>query len=95
MRAIVRRPDTLRRWLAASAAATATCTTFENIRTAAASAERNSPTKATSINYRAILEQLWIVESVPGWLPSRNQLARLTQAPSCGSRALGAAARRW
>jgi len=42
MRAIVRRPDTLRRWLAAFAAATATCTTFEKIRTAAASAEGDS-----------------------------------------------------
>ncbi len=78
---IVRRPDTLRRWLAAFAAATATCTTFEKIRTAAASGAGDSPTKATSTNYRAVLEQLWIVDSVPGWLPSRNQLARLTQTP--------------
>lgn len=38
-RAIVRRPDTLRRCLAAFAAATATCTTFEKIRTAAASGD--------------------------------------------------------
>ena len=30
---------------------------------------------------RDFLERLWIVDPVPGWLPSRNQLARLTQAP--------------
>jgi predicted AAA+ superfamily ATPase len=78
---VVRRPDALRRWLTAFAAATATCTTFEKIRTAATSGEGNTPTKPTSNNYRAILEQLWILDSVPGWLPSRNQLARLTQSP--------------
>jgi predicted AAA+ superfamily ATPase len=31
--------------------------------------------------YRAVLERLWLVDPVPGWLPSRNYMARLTQAP--------------
>ena len=28
-----------------------------------------------------MLEQLWIVDPVPGWVPSRNHLLRLTQSP--------------
>jgi predicted AAA+ superfamily ATPase len=35
----------------------------------------------TTGSYRAVLERLWLVDPVPGWLPSRNQLARLTQTP--------------
>src|SRR5690606_22406420 len=36
----------------------------------------------TTVNaFRSVLERLWIVEQVPGWVPTRNQLTRLTQAP--------------
>lgn len=77
----VRRPDALYRWMAAYAAATGTTASLEKIRTAATSGEGDVPAKTTSMAYRAVLERLWIVDPVWGWLPSRNLLARLTQAP--------------
>lgn len=77
----VRRPDTLRRWMSAFAAATATTTTLEKIRDAAASVEGDVPAKVTALNYRDVLRRLWIEDSVSGWIPSRNRLARLTQMP--------------
>ncbi len=77
----VRRPDALRRWMGAYAAATATNTSLAKIRDAASSGEGHVPTKVTTGAYRDVLSRLWITDPVPGWLPSRNQLARLTQAP--------------
>ncbi len=77
----VRRPETLRRWMAAYAAATATTTTYEKIRNAATSGEGETPTRATVLAYRDVLERLWILDPVPGWRPSRNHLARLTESP--------------
>ena len=78
---LVRRPEVLRRWLAAYAAATATTASFETIRDAASGGQRDKPSKTTTQPYRDILEQLWIVDPVPAWLPSRNRLSRLTQPP--------------
>ena len=77
----VRRPDALKRWMTAYAAATATTTSLDKIRNAATSGDGEAPTKATVSGYRDVLERLWIVDAVPGWLPSRNHLGRLTQAP--------------
>lgn len=77
----VRKPDMLRRWLAAYAAATATTTSLDKIRNAATSGDGTVPNKLTIAGYRDVLERLWLVEPVPGWLPSRSQMARLTQAP--------------
>jgi predicted AAA+ superfamily ATPase len=77
----VRKPETLRRWMAAYAAATATTTSLDKIRNAATRGEGEMPAKSTAQAYREVLERLWIIDSVPGWVPSRNQLARLTQAP--------------
>lgn len=77
----VRRPDTLRRWMTAYAAATATVTSLDKIRAAATSGEGDTAAKTTARAYRDVLERLWIIDTVPGWTPSRNQLSRLTQAP--------------
>ncbi|MEX2582876.1 MAG: DUF4143 domain-containing protein [Gemmatimonadota bacterium] len=77
----VRKPETLRRWMAAYAAATATTTSLEKIRNAATGGYGEVPTKVTVLRYRDVLERLWIVDPVPGWLPSRNHLSRLVQAP--------------
>lgn len=73
----VRRPSTLRRWMEAYAAATATTTSFEKIRDAASSDIGHKPTKATTQPYRDILERLWMIDPLPAWLPTRNRLARL------------------
>lgn len=74
----VRRPDTLRRWMAAYAAATATTASFEKIRDAASSDEGQPPTRVTAQPYREVLERLWVVDPVPPWLPTRNRLTQLS-----------------
>jgi len=77
----VRRPETLRRWMTAYAAATATVTTLDKIRGAATSGDGEVPARTTVVAYRDVLQQLWVIDPLPGWLPSRNQFARLMQAP--------------
>jgi len=77
----VRNPDTLRRWLAAYAAATATTASYDAIRDAATPGESDKPAKTTTQIYRDILERLWILDPLPAWLPTRNHLRRLGSAP--------------
>jgi len=77
----VRRPEVLERWMTAYAAATATTASFETIRDAATSGLGEKPGKTTTQPYRDILERLWILDPVPAWLPTRNQLNRLAQPP--------------
>ena len=77
----VRRPGTLRRWMQAYAAATATTASYEKIRDAATSGHGEKPTRATTLPYRDVLERLWILDPVPAWLPTRNRLARLSAPP--------------
>ncbi|OZC01188.1 ATP-binding protein [Rubricoccus marinus] len=77
----VRRPQLLRRWMAAYAAATATSASYETIRGAATPGEADKPAKTTTIPYRDVLERLWIVDPVPAWMPTRNPITRLTRSP--------------
>jgi uncharacterized protein len=77
----VRRPTTLRRWMSAYAAATATMASFEKIRDAATSEEVDKPSRPTALTYRDILERLWILDPLPAWLPTRNRLSRLSSPP--------------
>lgn len=77
----VRKPAALRRWMAAYAAATATATSYEKIRDAATSDQREKPSRATTQPYRDILERLWILDPVPAWQPTRAHLAELSQPP--------------
>jgi predicted AAA+ superfamily ATPase len=77
----VRRPDALRAWLAAYAAATASTASYNTLLDAATPGETDKPSKPTSIAYRDVLSQLWLLDPVPGWLPGRGHLRRLTQAP--------------
>ena len=55
----------LRRWLTAYAAATSTTASYDTIRDAASAGEADKPAKRTTIPYRTILEQLWMIEEVP------------------------------
>ena len=73
----VRRPATLRRWLAAYAAAVSTTASYEAIRDAATAGENDKPSKATTMGYREVLEHMWIAEPVPAWTPAANRLSRL------------------
>lgn len=77
----VRRPETLRRWIAAYAAASSTTTTFTKITEATTGGDGTSPAKTTAISYRDHLTQLFLLDEVPAWSPSRVSLGRLQQAP--------------
>ena len=77
----VRNSDALRRWLTAYAAASSTSMSYEKIRDAATSGEGEKPNKKATIPYRRVLEQLWIVDPVPAWMPTRSHIARLTAPP--------------
>ncbi len=74
----VRRPDTLRRWMAAYAAATATTASLEKIRDAATH-NQATPAKTTVLAYRDALRRLFILDPVDGWAPTHSHLKRLTQ----------------
>ena len=74
----VRRPDTLRRWMMAYAAATSTVASLEKIRDAATHNEA-TPAKTTVLAYRDALARLFILDPVDGWAPTDNHLKRLTQ----------------
>lgn len=77
----VRRPETLRRWLAAYAAASSTTTAYSRLLDATTAGDGAQPAKTTTIAYRDHLSQLWLLDPVPGWSPSRSPIARLQQAP--------------
>lgn len=77
----IRRPETLRRWLTAYAAATATTTSYDKIRNAATPGEAPAPAKTTTIPYRDALERLWILEPLEAWAPTNSHLNRLVLAP--------------
>ena len=77
----VRNQGALRRWLTAYAAASSTTASYEAIRDAASSGESDKPAKTTTIPYRATLAQLWMIEDVPAWTPTRNRLRRLAASP--------------
>lgn len=78
----LRRPETLRRWLRAFAAATGTTASLEAIRDAATAGDGSTPAKATVLAYHGALERLWVVDDVPGWAPSLRQLTKVGQAPA-------------
>jgi hypothetical protein len=77
----VRRPATLRAWLAAYAAASSQTTAFEVIRDAATAGQREKPSRKATIPYREILERLWILDPVDAWTTSNNVFRRLGAAP--------------
>jgi uncharacterized protein len=77
----VRNPALLRRWLAAYAAATSQTTTLEKIRDAASPGVQEKPARTTIHGYRDVLQRLHILEPVPAWIPSHNQLRQLAASP--------------
>lgn len=76
----VRRPDTLRAWMRAYAAATSTTAGFEAIRDAATAGVGNKPARSTTMPWRDILTRLWVLDPIPAWLPSTNRLKELATA---------------
>jgi len=78
---VVRRPQTLRRWLAAYAAASSSTSAYSTIFDATTSGDGTQPAKTTTIAYRDHLTQLLLLDPVPGWSPAANSFTRLQQAP--------------
>jgi hypothetical protein len=77
----LRRPTALRGWLSAYAAATATIASYSSLLDAATPGQVDKPSKVTAIEFREVLDGLWLLDPVPGWLPTSGALDRLTQAP--------------
>lgn len=74
-----RRPDSLRAWLRAYAAATSGTASFQAI---AAAVDRNEiPSRSTILDYRDVLSRLWLLDEVPAWQPGQPRLNQLGQAP--------------
>jgi predicted AAA+ superfamily ATPase len=78
----IRRPQLLRRWMHAYAAATATTTEYVKIRAATATGSGDPVmARSTSESYRAALEKVFVLDALEGWRPTRNQLKRAAAAP--------------
>ncbi|MBS1848187.1 MAG: ATP-binding protein, partial [Actinobacteria bacterium] len=77
----VRRPETLRRWLTAYAAASSTTTAYSRLLDATTGGDGGQPTKVTTASYRDHLSRIWIVDPVAGWLPSNSPIRRAQLAP--------------
>lgn len=77
----IRNPAGLRRWLRAYASAVSTTASYEKIRGAATSGHREKPARETVQRYLDVLERLWLIEPIPAWIPTRNELRRLSQGP--------------
>ena len=77
----VRDRASLRRWLAAFAAATSTAAAYTTIRDAATPGAGDPPSMATVAVYRRVMEQMWLADELPAWLPTRNRLRRLAASP--------------
>lgn len=77
----VRRPETLRAWLRAYAAATASTTNYTKILDAATAGQAEKPSQKTTEAYREHLRRLFILDPVEAWIPAFSPLSRLTYSP--------------
>jgi predicted AAA+ superfamily ATPase len=76
----LRRPQLLRRWLGAYAAATSSTTSYNLIgRSAVANGE--TPSRETTNSYREVLSHLWLLDQVPAWTTSHNNFTKLAASP--------------
>ncbi len=78
---VIRKPETLLRWLRAYASVTGTTATFETIRDAATSDLGEKLARTTTQPYADVLERLWILDRVDAWLPTRSHIRRLSSPP--------------
>ncbi len=77
----IRNPAALKHWMRAYAAATATVASAPKIAAAADPGTREQPTRTTLAAYRDALERLFIIDPVPGWLPTKVHLSELAASP--------------
>lgn len=77
----VRAPASLRAWLRAYAQATASTASYTTILDAATAGDADKPSRPTTIAYRDVLTQLWLLDPVLPWRPFGIDLGRLSKAP--------------
>lgn len=77
----VRKSEAMLAWLRAYAAATSSTASYTRLLDAATPGQSDKPSRSTSIAYRDVLAQLWLLDPLPAWGPPGNPLARLAQAP--------------
>lgn len=77
----VRKPEAMLSWLRAYAAATSTTASYATVLDAATAGVSDKPARSTTVAYRDVLTQLWLLDPVPAWGPPGNPLARLAQTP--------------
>ncbi len=77
----VRRPHTLKAWLAAYGAATSTDASYSTILDAATAGEDDKPARGTVDSYREHLQRIFVLDPIPAWVPTFNALKRLTHTP--------------
>lgn len=78
---MVRKPESLRAWWAAYAAASSTTTSYTKILNAASPGESSKISKDAALGYRDILAKLWLLDPVPAWFPNRSPFKKLTATP--------------
>ena len=71
----------LRNWLAAYGAATATQANYSTILDATTAGTVNKPSKPTTEKYRNYLHRIFMLDPVPAWTPAFTPLKRLTLTP--------------
>ena len=76
-----RRSESVRAWLAAYGAATATTTSYSTLLDAATPGEDDKPGRATAMVYRDLLQRMWVLDPLPAWIPGWGHIDRLGQAP--------------
>ena len=74
-----RNPIALRRWMTSYAAATSGTASFETIRKSVAGKSNVVPARSTTTPYRDVLQRLWILDPLPGWLPTKNRISRIAE----------------
>jgi predicted AAA+ superfamily ATPase len=77
----IRRPNALRAWLRAYAAATSTQADYTKILNAATAGQPNKPARHTVAAYREHLQRLFVLDPVDAWVPAFSPLNRLTVSP--------------
>lgn len=77
----MRKPQSLRAWMSAYAAASSTTASYTAILDATSPAQPDKLSKNTTQVVRDLLTQLWILDPVPGWMPTGSPLKRLTLGP--------------
>lgn len=77
----VRRPEAVKAWMRAYAAAAGTTASWERIRDAATSGVADKPAKTTTSAYTDLLLSLRILDPIEAWIPGHNHFARLTGRP--------------